>query len=228
MQAALADQRAAEAAIEKQRAFHNDQSERVSAVQGRYYEVGADISRMEQTIQHSRELRDRQRSDLAKAHSTLSDLAAHIERDERQLETVREEIARLEPEVEGVQHAETAAAEALETAELALQDWQQRWEQFNRSLGSADQTTQVERAVSNSWRTSCAGSPRRGIGWRWSATHWRRRNPTSSWLPCRSREFVARAASEEAFQGSQRCHRAGPDTTHRAIRGRETPRNRTG
>src|ERR1700758_2020848 len=58
MQAALADQRAAEAAIEKQRAFHNDQSERVAAVQGRYYEVGAEISRMEQTIQHSRELRD--------------------------------------------------------------------------------------------------------------------------------------------------------------------------
>src|SRR5690606_38969650 len=36
MQAALADQRAAEAAIEKQRAFHAEQSERVSQVQGRY------------------------------------------------------------------------------------------------------------------------------------------------------------------------------------------------
>jgi chromosome segregation protein len=146
MQAALADQRAAEAAIEKQRAFHNDQSERVSAVQGRYYEVGAEISRMEQTIQHSRELRDRQRADLAQALATLGELAAHIERDERQLETVREEIARLEPEVEGVQLAETAAAEALEVAERELQGWQQRWEQFNRALGSAGQTTQVERA----------------------------------------------------------------------------------
>jgi len=146
MQAALADQRAAEAAIEKQRAFHNDQSERVSAVQARYYEVGAEISRMEQTIQHSRELRDRQRQDLAQARATLSDLAAHIERDERQLATVREEIARLEPEVEGVQFAENSAAEALETAEGELQAWQQRWEEFNRALGSADQTTQVERA----------------------------------------------------------------------------------
>ena len=71
MQAALADQRAAEAAIEKQRAFHTEQSERVSAVQGRYYEVGAEISRMEQTIQHSRELRERQRTDLAQARATL-------------------------------------------------------------------------------------------------------------------------------------------------------------
>src|SRR5215467_5853180 len=67
MQAELASQRAAEAAIEKQRAFHTEQSERVSAVQGRYYEVGAEISRTEQNIQHTRELRERQKVDLAQA-----------------------------------------------------------------------------------------------------------------------------------------------------------------
>lgn len=146
MQAALADQRAAEAAIEKQRAFHTEQSDRVSAVQGRYYEIGAEISRLEQNVQHARTLRERQKTDLAQAHATLSDLAAHIERDERQLADLREEIARLAPEIEGVQLAESAAAEAREAAERELQDWQQRWEQFNRALGSANQTTQVERA----------------------------------------------------------------------------------
>jgi chromosome segregation protein len=197
MQAALADQRAAEAAIEKQRAFHNDQSERVAAVQGRYYEVGADISRMEQTIQHSRELRDRQRADLAQARSTLADLSAHIERDERQLETVREEIARLEPEVEGVQHAETAAAEALEAAEQALQDWQQRWEQFNRSLGSADQTTQVERArieqLENQLRRLTAQADRLAL--ERDALAAQESNEQLAALS--EQEFVARAASEE-------------------------------
>ena len=146
MQAALADQRSAEAAIEKQRGFHAEQSERVSAVQGRYYEVGAEISRLEQTIQHTRELRERQRTDLAQAHATLADLAVHIERDERQLAQIRAEIASLSPELEGAQLAETAASESLATTERELQDWQQRWEEFNRELGSADQTTQVERA----------------------------------------------------------------------------------
>jgi chromosome segregation protein len=197
MQAALADQRAAEAAIEKQRAFHNDQSERASAVQGRYYEVGADISRMEQTIQHSRELRERQRSDLAKSLSTLADLAAHIERDERQLETVRAEIAQLEPEVEGVQHAETAAAEALETAERELQAWQQRWEQFNRALGSADQTTQVERArieqLENQLRRLTAQADRLALERDALAAQ----ESTEQLAALSEQEFVARAASEE-------------------------------
>ncbi len=61
-------------------------------------------------------------------------------------QTLRDEIERLAPEIEGMQLAESAAAEALEAAERQLQDWQQRWEQFNRALGSANQTTQVERA----------------------------------------------------------------------------------
>src|ERR1700761_613376 len=146
MQAGVADERSAEAAIEKQRAFHNDQSDRVTAVQGRYYEIGAEISRLEQNVKHARTLRERQKTDLAQAHATLSDLASLIERDERQLTGLRDEIERLAPEIEGVQLAEGAAAEALEAAERQLQDWQQRWEQFNRALGSANQTTQVERA----------------------------------------------------------------------------------
>jgi chromosome segregation protein len=197
MQAALADQRAAEAAIEKQRAFHNDQSERVSAVQGRYYEVGADISRMEQTIQHSRELRDRQRSDLEQARSTLADLASHIERDERQLATVREEITRLEPEVEGVQLAETAAAEALEAAERELQAWQMRWEEFNRALGASNQTTQVERArieqLENQLRRLTAQADRLAL--ERDALAAQESNEQLAALS--EQEFIARAASEE-------------------------------
>jgi chromosome segregation protein len=146
MQAALADQRAAEAAIEKQRAFHAEQSEHVSGVQGRYYEVGAEISRTEQTIEHTRQLRERQKTDLAQSRGTLNDLALHIERDERQLADVRAEIEQLAPVLETSQLAESSAAAAFEEAEQALQTWQQSWEDFNRALGAAHQTTQVERA----------------------------------------------------------------------------------
>jgi chromosome segregation protein len=146
MQAALADQRSAEAAIEKQRAFHSEQSDHVSSVQGRYYEVGAEISRTEQTIEHTRELRERQKADLAQSRGTLNDLALHIERDEKQLADLRAEIAELAPTLETTQLAEASAAAAYEEAQQALQTWQQSWEDFNRALGAAHQTTQVERA----------------------------------------------------------------------------------
>ena len=146
MQAALADQRAAEAAIETARAQHATTSERVSAVQGRYYEVGAEISRLEQTIQHTRELKERQRADLEQSRTTLAELGSHIERDERQLIELGAEIARATPELEGAESAERGAAQTLESAERELAAWQERWEELNRGLGSAERTAQVERA----------------------------------------------------------------------------------
>ncbi|HET9474075.1 MAG TPA: chromosome segregation protein SMC, partial [Steroidobacteraceae bacterium] len=146
MQQALADQRAAEAAIETQRVYQTEQSERVSAVQARYYEVGADISRTEQNIQHTRELREQQRNELAQARATLAELDSHIQRDERQIAGLRAEIEKLGPELAQVQAAEGTLNEALSAAEAALSGWQQRWEDFNREQGAAHQTTQVERA----------------------------------------------------------------------------------
>src|SRR5437667_159796 len=127
MQEALAAQRAAEAAIEKQRAVQAAHGERLSAVQGRYYQVGADISRLEQSIEHTRELRERQRADLAQAQATLGELAAHIARDQGELAAVRAEIAQLgcEERLEGARGAREAARgeltslEALQAAALS-------------------------------------------------------------------------------------------------------------
>src|SRR5882762_1604708 len=120
--------------------------ERELAVQGRYYEVGADISRLEQSIEHTRELRERQGADLAQAHATLADLGADIERDAREVEALRAEIERLTPACEAAQHAEQHSGAALEASEHALQDWQQRWETHAQAVSAADQTAQVERA----------------------------------------------------------------------------------
>ena len=146
MEGALADQRAAEAAIETQRVYQHEQAERVNAVQGRYYEVGAEISRTESNITHTRELRDQQRNELAKARATLAELNSHIERDEREIASLRAEIEKLTPDLAQAQASESALNEALVSTEQALADWQQRWEGFNREQGAAHQTTQVERA----------------------------------------------------------------------------------
>ena len=146
MQAALADLRAAEAAIDKQRVFQSEQSEQVSQIQGRYFSIGADISRTEQQIQYTRETRDRKLEDLAQSRTTLADLALHIDRDEQELVAIRDELERIAPDLEQSRLAEQACLAGLDAAERALAGWQQGWESFNRELGAAHQTVQVERA----------------------------------------------------------------------------------
>jgi len=146
MQAVLAHLRGAEAAIETQRAFHAEQNDAVSQVQARYYGVGADISRTEQQIQFGRETRETKRRDLAQSRATLEALAAQITRDEQELVTIRDELARLAPEIERAHLAERDAASHLGSSEHAQAEWQRQWESFNQELGIANQTVQVERA----------------------------------------------------------------------------------
>jgi chromosome segregation protein len=146
MQAALADQRGAEAALERQRAIHGEHADSVAAVQGRHYEIGAEITRTSQSLQHTREMRERQRSDLAKAREQLAELAGLIERDEQQVAVLRREIETLQPESAAAARLEQVVLADQAQCEQELAHWQQRWDQFMHALAAANQTTQVESA----------------------------------------------------------------------------------
>jgi chromosome segregation protein len=146
MQQALAEQRAAEAAIEKQREFNAQLTEALSRVQGRYYELGADVTRAEESIRYTRERRERARTDLTQIGTGLETLQRDIERDQGELARLRTELTELEPLLAQRRRAEADTAAALATAEAELAAWQQRWEGFNRELGAAGQSAQVEAA----------------------------------------------------------------------------------
>jgi chromosome segregation protein len=146
MQQALAEQRAAEAAIEKQREYHSELSEAVSRVQGRYYELGAEVTRAEESIHFSRELRERARTDLASVSANLSANTQQIVRDDEQLAVSAAELLELEPLAAARTRSDALASAALAAADEQLAAWQQRWEDFNRDLGAAGQSAEVEAA----------------------------------------------------------------------------------
>jgi chromosome segregation protein len=145
-QAALAELRSAEAAVEKARAAHADCSDALNAVQGRYYQAGADATRTEQSLLHMRELRQRQRGDLERVMLDHRESQAVVGRDEGQLRELAASVARAEPELNAARAAEAAARAALAEAESTMADWQQRWETFSRESADASQSTLVEKA----------------------------------------------------------------------------------
>ncbi len=146
MQAVIADLRAIEASIETAREDFTEKSEALNAVQGRYYQIGAEISRAEQSIQHGRELRQRQKTDLEQTEQGAAEATLHLTRDQTQIDDLRRELEQLEPGLLAARERERASAEALSLAEEAMQDWQERWEDFNRESRAASEKTQVERA----------------------------------------------------------------------------------
>jgi chromosome segregation protein len=145
-QAAIAELRSAEAAVERARVRHAECSDALSVVQGRYYQAGADATRTEQALQHARELRHRQRADLERVTTEYSESSVLVGRDQEQLKELTEFLTQAEPELEAARATESAARASLDEAESAMSDWQARWETFSRESAEATRTSQVELA----------------------------------------------------------------------------------
>ncbi|MFI4889598.1 MAG: chromosome segregation protein SMC [Steroidobacterales bacterium] len=147
LHAALADLREVEAVIERIRVDQAASSDALGAIQARYYAAGADVTRLEQGIQYTRELRQRQRTDLEQSEQQLQELVTLIERDRAQIDGLAAQLLTMSPELDTAHATELAQQLALERSEQALAAWQQAWDAHAAAVSQAQRETQVERAV---------------------------------------------------------------------------------
>ncbi len=145
MESELAAQRAIEAELERLRASLTDTNDTFNSVQGRYYKLGADVARIEQAIQHSKESRQQQQLELERAERTLGEVGEHIEHDARQIEELVRDIDAIEPELVGARERAEQSAVVLGDAEQAMHAWQEEWNEFNQRSADSSQSAQVER-----------------------------------------------------------------------------------
>ncbi len=146
MQAVLADLREAEAHIERVRADQSAKADALNAIQGRYYEAGAEVTRIEQGIEYSRELRLRQRADLEQIDAQTAELDRVVQLDRVQLEALSMELSTMVPGLDHAHERERVAAQALERCEQALTSWQFSWDNHAQAVALGQRETQVERA----------------------------------------------------------------------------------
>ena len=146
MHAVLADLREAEAQIERIRADQSASSDALTAIQGRFYEAGAEVTRIEQGIEYARELRARQRADLEQIDSQTGELDRVVQLDRVQLEALSMELSTMVPALDGAHDRERVASQALERCEQALTSWQFSWDNHAQAVALGQRETQVERA----------------------------------------------------------------------------------
>jgi chromosome segregation protein len=144
LEAAIAKQRSLEASLEATRVLQTERSDEFNAVQGRYYKVGSEIARLEQSIEHAHELRDRQQKDLDLAISGAKEIAGHINQDETEIEQLELTLSELVPGLEQARSSELASAASLQKAEDALAEWQRQWDEYTRQFNEALQAQSVE------------------------------------------------------------------------------------
>ncbi len=146
LEAQVAEQRRAEAQIEKYREANHDLLEAFNEVQGRFYGVGSDIARVEQTIQHLRQMHTQYTTELAQAERNRSEMAEHLEHDKQGIAEIAVQMLELEPEFERLQAADDAAADAATAAEELMQQWQIAWDTFSQGASQPHQRAGVEQS----------------------------------------------------------------------------------
>ncbi|HLA32075.1 MAG TPA: chromosome segregation protein SMC [Pseudomonas sp.] len=145
-EALVAEQRNADASIERLRDGHHELSERFNLVQGRFYSVGGDIARVEQSIQHGQQRLRQLQDDLREAERARLETESHLGHDRTLLATLGEELSMLEPEQELTAAAAEESAAALEESEGAMHGWQEQWDGFNQRSAEPRRQAEVQQS----------------------------------------------------------------------------------
>lgn len=146
VEATVADQRSIDALIEKHLVDNSDFNDELGEIQGRYYSLGSDIARIEQSIEHHIERVAQLKRDLAETQEGWGVTQGELESDLTKVKTLETEIAQLEPKLEEAQAVEEESAYALEEAEERMQQWQHEWDEFNQRAEEPRQIAEVEQS----------------------------------------------------------------------------------
>ncbi|MCJ7815140.1 MAG: chromosome segregation protein SMC [Xanthomonadales bacterium] len=142
LQESIARQRAAEASLETLHEEQGQAGEAFNEVQGQLYAVGSEIARLEQAIQHARELQERQKTEFQETESALHDLEKHMVLDKAQVEDLTQGLAEVEPALALARDVEESAVKELSEADSAVAEWQKGFEQHH--LKSADSNREAD------------------------------------------------------------------------------------
>jgi chromosome segregation protein len=144
LEAAIAAQRSAETSIEKLRVELADRNERFSGVQGTYYRVGSEIARLEQSLQHRKDLIQRQSEDLQSTEQQVAQLNAHIASDRVELEEIERVLGELGPGLEEAYAVQRTSQQDLERAEQATEQARIQLQRVSEELATAERSVHVE------------------------------------------------------------------------------------
>lgn len=145
-EARLVERNACNTALEKQRSEYTELSDKFNKSQGHYYGIGAEVTRLEQAIQHTRERAAELQRDLEQAERSYQESAEHLRQDREKVARLETEAGEISPSLASIVGEEQQASEELDKAEEARQVWQAEWENFNLTSLQPRQQAEVEQS----------------------------------------------------------------------------------
>lgn len=146
IEAAVADQRAIDVQVEQHLVDNTEFNDQLGEIQGRYYTLGSDIARIEQSIEHHIERTAQLKRDLMETQEGFGLTQGELDSDVSKIKTFEAELEMIEPKLEESQALEEESSFALEESEERMQQWQNEWDEFNRRAEEPRQIAEVEQS----------------------------------------------------------------------------------
>ena len=132
--------------IETERVRLSELGDNYHKIQERYYAIGADIARLEQTIAHSQDRERQLKIDLEQTQRDYREALAHHQQDVDKAQGWESELLTMEPELALLEEAAELSSVVLEHSEEAMQKWQQEWDLFNQRAQAPRQQAEVQQS----------------------------------------------------------------------------------
>ncbi|MEP5764505.1 MAG: chromosome segregation protein SMC [Halieaceae bacterium] len=146
LESVVAEHRQVDARIEELRVNHTEASDTFNEVQARYYSIGSEVARIEQTIKHQQERSRQLTEDLVQTEDSFKQAEQHLEDDGAKQSQWEQELAAVTPELSRLQAAEQQSSDSLLQAEDVMQSWQQEWDDFNQHAAKPRQQAEVQQS----------------------------------------------------------------------------------
>lgn len=146
IEATIAQQREIDAKVEQHMVDNTELNDALGEVQARYYSLGNDVARIEQSIEHHIERVDQLRTDLTETEDVWQQTREEMDADLQRVTTLGTELEAVTPLLEESAAAEEESNNALHEAEESMQTWQSRWDSFNQRAEEPRQIAEVEQS----------------------------------------------------------------------------------
>ncbi len=135
-----------EAARDAQRSGQNAANQATQQAQAAFYSAEAEVSRIEQSLAHAREMQEVRTRELQAMEQQLKDLGLRIAEEEQKGSKTREQVVQLDHMHATVEADEANLREQLSEAENETQQALDRWDHFNSDAQAPMQSAEGERA----------------------------------------------------------------------------------
>ena len=148
LESAIASQRRLENSIEKRRTEHSGETEAFNEVYREVLDVGVEIARIEESIQHLKSRRTDLREGLEREETHRDEAQRHLALEQRELDQLNQMLAKEQPELERLKQIEAGSKAEFGRFEEAMQSLQAAWDDLNQRAAHPTEIVHAERARS--------------------------------------------------------------------------------